>query len=579
LTPFQVVFRPERHCEEPDSTYNSFAWLDCGDGPFGVRFNAYSYSGMIAFYGYIASCADALIGDNASALVPAFDRLVDTPHTIESVKSWLQSCICNATSKDFQPTRLVDIGTDGCSQSIKIVETDALDASAYICLSYCWGGALPIICNVQNREVSGVWEISLQALGQTFLDAIKITRQLDFRYLWIDSLCILQDNPFDREMEISRMAQIYQNAALTICASTAEHPSVGFMEPRPDFSENQLQLRMSNGQWGTIYLDRIFWSLPPVKEPLGTRAWALQERILSPRLLEYGWRTARWTCECTKQYSGFTMIPIHDCGETAGYTPAQFNLYDSLNPLGIRSIAKSRSELFECWARIVWRYSSLELTYPGDKLAAISGVAIVLQEITGVKYLAGLWDYERLPSLLQWRVRHPPMNLSSRPISGRAPSWSWAAVDDSVEIMQSPIINDRFEVLDLKGSGVFGISSTASVKVKGPVRTGTWWCENWTLEAKLFAELTTFTHPDLELTIWPDCLGEIFFVDHGEAVIVSQELTFFCIGRAYRYRERIRGLVLTMDNARYYRRVGFFEMQESVAFPVHGWEVKTMHIL
>jgi hypothetical protein len=506
---------------------------------------------------------------------------VNTPHTVASVTSWLQSCTCSTFRKKFRPTRLIDIGLSNSSHHIKVIQTEASEVSAYVCLSYCWGGSLPLKCNAENMGPSGVWELPTKDLGKTFTDTIKIVRQLGFRYLWIDSLCIMQDSPCDKNTEIAHMSHIYGNAELTICASSAENPSAGFLEPRPDFSENRLQISMPNGREGTICLDRIFWLFPPVKEPLGTRAWALQERILSPRLLEYGWRSARWTCSCTDQYSGFTMTPVHGYKQDTGFSPAHFNLYGFLNPLGIRRIATSRNELFKCWASIAWRYSSLDLTFRNDKLAAISGVAAVLQERTGVRYLAGLWDYERLPSLLQWRVRNPPMDLSERPVPGRDPSWSWPAIDDPIEIMQSPIVVDGFKVIEAEESGVFESSSSISISVRGLVRAGIWWCENWAFEAKQPAEpiLTRLTRPDIDLTIFPDCMGEIIAFAHGKLAIMAQELTFLCIGRAFRNHEMVRGLILKMTNATNYRRVGFFEMRESKTCLVNTWKLETMHII
>lgn len=164
---------------------------------------------------------------------------------------------------------------------------------------------------------------------------------------------------------------------------------------------------MPNDRFGTIYLDRVPRIFPSVTEPLVTRAWALQERFLSPRLLEYGWRTLLWSCSCSERYSGYQPLPALNESNGDALPAPSYSLFGYLNPSGIRRIPQRRDEIFDYWVGIVNQYTRCNLTFPDDRLAAIGGVAAEIQERTGVPYLAGLWDYERLPSLLLWRVDSP----------------------------------------------------------------------------------------------------------------------------------------------------------------------------
>lgn len=127
------------------------------------------------------------------------------------------------------PTRLLDIGIkDG-------VEPRLITASSvtteYATLSHCWGKARPLMTTSSNLS-QHMRSVPLLSLPKTFQDAVAVTRELGIRYLWIDSLCIIQDSVEDWELECSRMAQIYQGSIVSICGPTALDSSTGFLNPR-----------------------------------------------------------------------------------------------------------------------------------------------------------------------------------------------------------------------------------------------------------------------------------------------------------------------------------------------------------
>jgi hypothetical protein len=133
------------------------------------------------------------------------------------VKQWLDDCVekhtkCSPTAGRL-PARVLDV----VSNKVKLVETQQKSAP-YLTLSHCWGNK-KIITTTKATLKSRKSDIPWLSLSRTFQDAITITRELGFRYLWIDSLCIIQDDKKDWERESAKMASIYADSWLTIAAA------------------------------------------------------------------------------------------------------------------------------------------------------------------------------------------------------------------------------------------------------------------------------------------------------------------------------------------------------------------------
>ncbi|KAF4468342.1 HET domain-containing [Fusarium albosuccineum] len=414
-----------------------------------------------------------------------------------------------------------------------------------------------------------------------FKDTFNIAQKLGLRYIWIDSLCIIQDDPEDIKIELLRMPDIFKNADLTICASSSETCTEGFLQQRPDYSKVQIALDLPLGESGTAHLDSYTWWSPPVPEPLSQRAWAFQERLLSHRLLEYGWRTSRWSCSCEQNYSGNNdlSIPRHPSwASDAVKSYKNYSLFSFLNPPWIRGFSLSKSDLLDSWARIIRKYSALKLTFPQDRLAAISGVAIELQRATGVRYLAGLWVHETMPSFLLWRTETPFSERRMRPDERRAPSWSWAAIDEGVIFQLSRVVLESFRIVDLGVSGDFDRSVQGFMKMRGPVRRGLFWHGSGTIAVDHSESHLAITKQNSKgLLIWPDCVGDIVLCDQGNVRMMEVELTFIAVGRAHTDHGIIRGLMLLRDKSgesSNYRRVGLFQAQDGGDFQVENWSVE-----
>jgi hypothetical protein len=399
--------------------------------------------------------------------------------------------------------------------------------------------------------------------------------------MWIDSLCIIQDDKDDIEREILQMPNIYKNAGVTICASIGESCYDGFLQPRPDFSQIRIPVTLSKQLHGIIYLDQYQFADPPVREVLATRAWALQERLISPRVLEYGWRTVRWTCSCRNGYNGQTSLSIIDTHSGSAGNISEYSLFLYVSPSGLRFLPRSKEELLKGWASLVAEYSQLQLTKREDRLAAIGGIAQELQRMTGVPYLAGLWNYEKLPSLLQWKVISPADELSSRPTRHRAPSWSWAGVDGSVGVHCSEEVVSGFRIIDSHVTGGFGTTAQGSITMEGPTRTGTWWqaVEKLRIGPKHGFTGTVDTWTE-SFILWPDCADEFTHSFVHTVTTADVQLTFIAIGRVSWNRKLVRGLVLKINDAHTdYIRVGLFQCPDEGETAIETWRLRTVVII
>ncbi|KAH8723805.1 heterokaryon incompatibility protein-domain-containing protein [Phaeosphaeriaceae sp. PMI808] len=285
----------------------------------------------------------------------------------------------------------------------------------YVALSYCWGSSRQVMLQSSALR-SATHRLDFDDLPQTIKDAIEVTRSLSIKYLWVDTLCIVQDDEADKTREMGLMAQIYGNAHLTIVASMANNASEGFLGPRKRAHDCAVSLpfRVSPNVFGSVKLQDLRpLVLHRPTEPVDRRAWCLQEQLVSRRLLLYQSKTLQWRCSTGLKNLGNSL-----CADSI-YSKSWLLSQLSTNP----------KDASEQWQRIVCNYSSRTASLYRDKLPALAAVAERFAPFLG-KYYAGIWSYDMIQQLVWYWADEGTKNLNSN--TYRAPSWSWASVDGTI---------------------------------------------------------------------------------------------------------------------------------------------------
>jgi hypothetical protein len=399
------------------------------------------------------------------------DRLPDqdplSPQSLSVAQNWIKNCcrshgdICNygafRVGEDGKlvparavPTRLLELSADG--NTVHLIEIDAQRAGqgpeqSYVALSHCWGSHGTPFTTTRLNYHERQQRIEVAAMPQTFQDAVTTCRRLGLSYLWIDSLCIVQDDATDWALESSFMADTYRYAFLVLSATRSNADAAGFLGPRT----LQDTVRVYEGRESGLTVDLaqvhrgvqgVAWQKgydPMADEPLTSRAWCLQERSLARRSLHYASGGMFWECERLRasemgEVSAFqceTKLSQWAALDTALDTPSRgrsvFSRLDR-NPDTETLYVNDRG-----WYKMVEEYTKRGITTRTDRLPALSGLSRMKGQYTEERdiYLAGLWRSSLLEGLM-WCSADPKTGVQSPTPDYIAPSWSWASVVGSV---------------------------------------------------------------------------------------------------------------------------------------------------
>jgi hypothetical protein len=363
----------------------------------------------------------------------ATGRPLSKGYDFKLYKQWLSTCSLNHKcggalgSSENLPTRFIKISEGGTVPEIRLVSSADI-SNRYAALSYCWGGNFKGVKTTAAVLQEHYNRIEFSHLPKTIMDAIEITKSLEIEYLWVDSLCITQDDTEDWASESKRMAGLYRSAAVTIVAASAGNANQGCLFPAkvaPHFVEVPITIA-ATGDLSVVTFANYRGSISNdfVESPWNKRAWCLQEYVLSPRLLYFFKDRVVWQCQEMLSADDYAELRRDKTDSTV--VPRHFSLHHPKD--------------LESWFVLVEEYSGRHLAKSDDKLIAVAALATHFSPYLESEYLSGIWCRDMHKGLL-WLSIDSKMRTPPRV---RAPSWSWAALDGRVShlhrLMSSPVV-------------------------------------------------------------------------------------------------------------------------------------------
>ncbi|KAF2664753.1 HET-domain-containing protein, partial [Microthyrium microscopicum] len=491
----------------------------------------------------------------------------------DSAADWVQSrlkkCLkthsaCRAidasrsSQKSLLPKRIIDITNHG---SIRLKETSG-ERDDYACLSHCWGKSKAFITETRSlhQYMDGiVWN----DLPKTFQEAITFLRYLKIRYIWIDSLCILQDSEEDWLEHSGSMADIYSSAFITIAATRASDGTVGL------FSETG-EVEINNGKAKLLICEQPKHAHPGEvtsdRFPLLTRGWVAQEMLLSPRVIHFCNGELVYECMheimcscCTledsslgRDYGSKSQIWSSAVSNSTSSKHKLWSSTSTAQPV-VTTVSEfgtkyqSEARHFSHWRQMISKYSDLNLTYEKDRFPAMSGLARRFSSNYGTTYAAGLW-IENLHNDLLWVMPHRS-KPEKRKVDAQAPTWSWVSCGSGTSsYMCDPGSSLYFSVLSvdcvpLSDHDPFGQLKTATLTLQGPLISLVLTPTRKGYDAEFEERGGITVEPDLNL--------------NSVLKAANQNGLFFGLA-IVRQESEVRGLVLYRQGNGNYERVGLW---------------------
>jgi hypothetical protein len=394
------------------------------------------------------------------------------------------------------PKRVLDLWDhlgNPATEVIKLLEVQGNISADYVALSHCWGPPGSVFKTTKETLDEHMLGIKLKDLSPTFQDAITITLKLGIQYIWIDSLCIIQNDKPDWETESSKMADIYSNCTLAVAATGSDSSEGGCLFDRWTRErglktlKGPMALKIS-GREGEIevyvqprsHYSHIFPYSDPGDGPqsaLLRRAWAFQERILAPRIIHFHHEELVWECRTVAACECGALNP--SLQKEKGHRWALKRTFNEIT----EKISHFETSPLDFWMETIAYFSRMLITNETDRLPALAGIAGRLSTSFQNGYLAGLWRSE-LAKLLCWY--RCPASIAGKLRYVRTardpniPSWSWASLKPDEAGTSQPIYFEKGLVVDkglnildascgVSEANIFGNVSGGSIRIRGAV--------------------------------------------------------------------------------------------------------------
>ncbi|KAF2825279.1 hypothetical protein CC86DRAFT_352624 [Ophiobolus disseminans] len=444
----------------------------------------------------------------------------------------------------WYPPRLLDIA----SNPIRLVSRrDFKQCPPFAALSHCWGQESFLTLTTDNIESFHKDGFDFAQMPENFQNVVVIVRWLKIRYIWIDSLCIIQSGreaQFDWAEHSDSMQYVYSS-----CDSCFKERNTATIAPVCVMVDGEPNILI-----GKDHAIRGFRNAP-----IASRAWVLQERLLSRRILTFGPNQVFWECPET---AGLNVCETFPGGLVPyGHNRGPFALppnepWDRLGEY-VDPNTKPSAEDQHIWLDLIETYSECNLTRRHeDKFVAFSGIVMHMHSVFNPSpYIAGFFAFE-LPAALLWYVRWKAVPRS-RPTPPsdfyRAPSWSWAATDSLIRCRRTRILAAQAEPpelvtyfstllghhVQLPHRGMrFGQLSQAALQLKAPLILMTW--TGAFPRTEYDQQHTVYEMPDIK---YMD-IGRAFFFDSEDDFNTPQDGVYFMPILGLENTGQVEGLIV-----------------------------------
>ncbi|KAF2405389.1 HET-domain-containing protein [Trichodelitschia bisporula] len=387
---------------------------------------------------------------------------------------WMQECCtghknCPKPFKDgFIPSRVIDVGSE--TEDPRLVDTRTPDfkpyQKSYVALSHRWG-LTPTLTTKSDTLADRMNGIPLNEIPKVFRDAVLVTRRMRERYLWIDSLCIIQDSKEDWQAESVQMCNIYKKAAFTIASAHSPDSMGGLFRQRNGLRIMPFEVAFAyiSGEKRALFIPmgipEVPWDVQDL--PLYSRGWTLQELVLSPRTLIFDPDCLRW--ECLTTYGSERNPEKGIMRHSSDIRDIQIAIFEEhgANSTSNACFTFDSDTLCSLWHSVVQEYMARELTQYSDRLVAIAGVAEAVGGRIQSLYTTGLWK-EHYHRELLWYLQstilpnpamhtsvhiHEQADLPKRASPTTAPSWSWASFANRITFYPFSKVHPACELVNL----------------------------------------------------------------------------------------------------------------------------------
>jgi Heterokaryon incompatibility protein (HET) len=379
--------------------------------------------------------------------------------------------------------RMVDVRHD-CIRTFEAVNPTEIK---FIALSYVWGGSQTLqLFKSNTRELGSASSLTKASLPQTIADAIDVARELGVDFIWVDALCIVQDDHNDLREQISSVALIYRSASFTIIAACGNDCNTGLAGLRSGtrkFEQKEVVVIPPGGQHPGMSLVSTCKSY---RHPLtmfsrgeedidlsvwNTRGWTLQERVLSRRNLVFTKEQAMWVCDgaffCEESYFEHPSLEHDSHIRTIDETALRWTLFKkSASAASFQSIdgavlATSQQRFWEKYKTLVTWFTERSFTYPGDAFDGFRGITDALERLSGEKFLWGhprsrfglslFWEptfsvVPGVPGVPRRRTELTTLPMTNLDTNVTFPSWSWLGWTSRVNCSVGDDRRDRWVI-------------------------------------------------------------------------------------------------------------------------------------